>query len=219
MIGTESQTLDQLAALSRAQHTAAIEYLKPWEKQTTSRVVEAYQLQESNGNVIVRCWQLVPEISDCTHCWRSFRIDRIQKVADGGSTFEPRRKMTICEGELHPFAFNREPRAATAKSRVQGKEIVISFEIGHGLPDPDAPVSRYKRAVEGFLADGVVTLSEMTDALEKFEDVPEEEKRMAHAQVFAGALHEVMLDGKITDAESQYLHKLGENLRTLGWAP
>jgi hypothetical protein len=73
--------------------------------------------------------------------------------------------------------------------------------------------------IEGFLADGKISMGEMCDAVEKFDGLGEQQKRVAHARIFAGALEEVMLDGIITDAEAAYLSRVGENLRALGWAP
>jgi predicted DNA-binding transcriptional regulator YafY len=107
--GDERRLLDQLVKLAEGNRLVMLSYAKPGEAVSTDRLVEPYHLQESGAEkLMVRCWQLEPPIVDRAK-WRNFRLDRILRLADGGSTFQPRCPVTIHCGEVSPFEWGHDP--------------------------------------------------------------------------------------------------------------
>lgn len=190
--------LDLIVALSRQQRTAKIVYKKVAEPEPTIRTVEPYTLQEHNDNLMVRAWQLVPELASCDNCWRTFRIDRIVSVVDGGEEFDPRRPVTIAEGEIYKWAIQR--RSETLNPVNLAPAVYLQF-------------------VETSLLDGRLTKDEVDGAYLRAKAITPEQKRAVHAKVYAAVLQEVALDGEVTDDEDDYLQQVRDFLRTLGWAP
>lgn len=189
--------LDVLVKSADARHLAEIRYRKPAESWADARLVEPYSLLEANERFSVRCWQDRPP-SATSSAWRCFRVDRIIRASDSGQPFKPRRALSLCDGEVQKF---RKP-VGLAKP-----------------PSPDDELRRYINYVEECLLDEQITLDQLKCAVEDFPRVTEERKRVAHAKIFVAATIEVMVDGTITECESDYLHRIGEKLRELGWAP
>ena len=189
------RTLSELVGLSSKCRTALIHYLKPGEDRFTERHIEPYRLQETgSGNLMVQCWQLNPIILD-HHKWRNFRLDRIIRIADGGSTFTPRCAVTICDGEVR------------------------AFEWGHDPAQTLGPAAEYFQYIEQSMLDGRITPDEIKRARELALPLSVDQRRGMHAQIFSNVLQEVLQDSDVSEKEARYLSGVREFLSVLGWAP
>jgi hypothetical protein len=112
-------------------------------------------------------------------------------VNDGGAAFVPRRRITLCDGEVHSFT----PRA------------VLSV------------AERYMGYIETAMLDGRVTVEELTEARKIGERLDVNRRRGIHGLVMANVLQEVLQDGEVTDREAAYIAGVREFLERLGWAP
>jgi len=191
--GTDD-VLAEIVRFAESRRLTCIAYQKPGEWSDTQRFVEPYRLQESTASLMVQCWQVDPAIED--RCkWRNFRIDRISSVCDGGRTFEPRIPITLGTGEVTAFEWGHEPA------------VILG------------PAAEYFNFVESAMLDGLVTADEFAKAQELGGRVSMDERRGAHARVFANVLQEVLQDSAVSDKEAAYLAKVRAFLSRLGWAP
>jgi hypothetical protein len=154
---------------------ARISYSKPGERAWTVRIVEPYALV-GNG-------------------WRSFRVDRITSVSDGGGAFAPRSRVALGGSNLYEY------QTAVAD------------------PDDRDPETVYRRYLQGAVLDGNFDEDEIAHAAELAEGLSFEALKVAHAHVFAAVIHEVLLDGQIQDHETVFLDNVRRALQRLGWAP
>ena len=96
-----------------------------------------------------------------------------------------------------------------------------------GTPGGNAPVSDadpsaiYAHAVHEVLADFYVTVDEIRklNALKEKYQMREEQVRAVHAAVFSWLLTTFGSDGWLDDSERDYLMRVRDCLRNLGWAP
>lgn len=190
----EGDVLSALCGLAEKSRVAFLLYRKPGEDGCTERHVEPYRLQESGGNLMVQTWQLKPAIGDRTK-WRNFRIDRIQSVADGGSTFSPRCPVTIHLGEVN------------------------AFEWGHDPVQTLGPAVEYQQCIEDAMLDNRVTPSEIAQAKTIGIKLSLAQLRGVHGQVYCNILQEVLRDGEISQQENEYLAGVRMVLAKLGWEP
>jgi predicted DNA-binding transcriptional regulator YafY len=183
-----------LTECARARRLILLEYLKAGEAACSRRLVEPYVLQEYDDNLMVQCWQLDPAIHDPLK-WRNFRLDRVKNMADGGATFEPRARITICDGDVGEWSMESEPDLL------------------------ETPTMRYRRFVESAMLDGRLNQGELNEALRIRAPISREQARAVHAMVLRDVLSEVLKDEQISNAEVEYLARVRAFLKQLGWAP
>jgi len=87
----------------------------------------------SQGNIIVRTWQVDPVLSD--EAWRNFRVDRMVSVRNSGQFFSPRTTVTIDDGIITEFRMDDDGNAGSSVS----------------LP---SPAEKYFRYIEKAMLDG-----------------------------------------------------------------
>lgn len=184
--------LDTIVGLARASRTATIYYQKLGQSEASRRTIEPYHLLSNNDAMMLLSWQLDPRVSE--PCWRSFRLDRISDVTDGGSVFTPRRPVTICDGEIREFA-----------------EVCARRERD--------PVESYRRCLMKAVADLRLTEGEYTRAENMAERIPRKDLKLVHSQVFASVLFDLTMDAQLSEADDEFISALRGFMERIGWAP
>jgi predicted DNA-binding transcriptional regulator YafY len=189
-----TEILDTLVSVARAERAAVIHYHKPGEAVYTVRTVEPYSLKESAaGDLSVTCWQVQPILP--TQGWRHFRVDRIERALDSGITFTPRRRVTLHDGVVETYSRSNDP-------------------VRH-----ETTSTRYHRTLVQSLMDRVLSEAEERELRKLQENLDIEDIKGIHGAVFAAILEEVSADGRITDSEEDYISETREKLARLCWAP
>lgn len=186
--------LDTIVSLARSGRTSRIFYQKIGQKIPHPRVIEPYHLISHEEILMVRSWQVDPEVEG-THCWRNFRIDRIKDVSDGGVTYAPRTAVTICDGDVREFAASHKKSVRTD------------------------PVAIYRAHLLEAISDKALTELEVQRAQDLARKLPKKKIKLVHTQVFAEVLFDVLLDHDISDDEDDFLGSLRSFMDTVGWAP
>lgn len=184
--------LSALQQLGESQRLAVIDYQKPGALELTRRWVEPYQLQHTDSALMVLCWQVDPQTMERTS-WRNFRIDRMRGVWDGGRVFVPRMPVTLHHGESRAFRFGHQGELSA--------------------------VNDYFQFLETAMLDGKISQRELGRAEELGRLLSVDQVRAVHAQIFAGILREVLIDGMLDDREAAYLVTVRKMLKKLGYSP
>jgi predicted DNA-binding transcriptional regulator YafY len=96
--------------------TVAILYLKPGEEDCRGRIIEPHAIFTIEGHTYVQGYQLEP-VPDHDTPWRTFRMDRVRNVRDGGATFNPRHNVPDPDFRKKPRGPHRteRPRRSVAE--------------------------------------------------------------------------------------------------------
>ena len=187
------ETLNELMKIAARQTMAVIGYKKPFDAEASVRVIEPYDLQQHCGNLMVRAWQVDPDVSR-TDAWRNFRIDRILAVSDSRQPFKPRCRQRMLDGEVSDWKMEEE-----------------SF--------PTDPIEIYEKSVNDALRDRRVSKEELEAIKRARRGLSDPEMRAVHARVYADALNELANDDDVDSVEMKYAKDLRQFLEHLGWAP
>lgn len=183
------RTLIECAEQTRV---AQILYRKPREKETPKRRVETYKFVEGVDGILVRCFQVGGDGGKAPG-WRCFKADMIVHAEPDRELFVPRTRITISDGEIHPFTVTRRPRLSKQ--------------------------DQYYALLEQILWDGVITTEERHKAKEFVIQLDDEAIRTAHARIFADVIREMLIDGTLSSDEQVYLASVRNFLDALGWSP
>ena len=184
--------LKTILGAAEKNHLVEIEYRKPGEARPMARIVEPYGLQSVRGKRLVRCWQVDPDpLGDA---WRSFRAGRIVGAREINKEFEPREPITLTHGKI--TTLTHEPETTE-----------------------ESPSRRYYTYLEAAMLDGRITKEEMHEARRIAEPLDRNHLRAAHAHVYRDVLDELLIDGRLDDAEEDYLRRVSVFLHRLGWVP
>ena len=175
---------------------AKIEYRKPGDKRSSTRLVEPYEFQFHRDNTMVFCWQAKPQPVH-SDGWRTFRVDRISAASVTNQRFKPKIQVTLNDGTVTEWEKGYRPEVK--------------------LPPP--PGKAYMKCIEDALLDNRVTKDEIENAQLFKIGLDDHQIRGVHAQVYANILGEMLIDGEIDDKEARYLKGVSAFLEKLGWAP
>ena len=197
-------SVHEVARLAGAGRVVRLTYRRPGEGAAGEYLVEPYRFHDGAGGPALHAWQLEPAPEGRAEGWRDFRLDRVTSVSDGGRTFEPRAPVTVARDLPAPG-----PATGGPGFKGFGERPIAA------MGDADA----YCRQIEEAMLDGRVTEEEMALAEALRDRVEIDERKAAHARVFASVLHEVLQDGRISHREELYLQNVRAFLDKLGWAP
>ncbi len=183
--------LRELIAIAEQSHLAEILYRKSPADQTGPRIVEPYTLTEGKQDIMVRAFQVEPKAKAG---WKYFMVHRIVEVKDTGTTFDPRRAITMTTGE-----------------------IIQVFEPWNVW---DATVASYRDLVLSAVADMEVSLAEVEeiDVFKKANEVSKEMVRSVHSSILMSCLTHMLDDGVLDERERQEISQLQACFDQLGWA-
>lgn len=187
MITPAVQTLAELGSRRRL---AELYYRKgSSSKKLPRRLVEPYNFTQGSQDVMVRCYQIEPEEG-----WRFFMLHKIDRVADAGAIFNPRRTVRLDTGEID-LTFQERP---------------------YWTPE----LQGYRDLVSDALADGKVTKEERLE-IETYamnNGISLQQLRFVHASIFYRCLGAILDDGQVDADERVQLRFLNRVLRALGWS-
>ena len=199
------KVLPEIARLAEAGRVVRLGYRRPGDGAgpAAEYLVEPYAVRRGAAGPVLHAWQLSPPPEGRPDGWRDFRLDRIVSAADGGADFRPREPVTLRAAD--------GPAAATAGESFQawGEQPIATMGAAES----------YYRQLEAAMLDGKVTDEEMALAESLRDRVDANERKAAHARVFASVLNEVLQDARITHREELYLQNVRAFLDRLGWAP
>jgi len=185
-----STVLKTLAELGSQRRLAELYYRKGVAtKSLPRRLVEPYTLTQGAQDAMVLCYQIEPEEG-----WRFFMLDKIDRVADAGAIFNPRRKIRIDAGETD-LRYEERP---------------------YWTPE----LQTYRDMVSDALADGKVTKEERLE-IETFamsNGISLQQLRFVHASIFHRCLGAIIEDGEVDAEERAQLQFLHRVLQALGWS-
>jgi len=182
--------LNRLIELSGQKRKTALSYKRHGNDVSERRVVEAYNLTNGKGDLLVRCFQVEPDEG-----WRFFSISRIESVDDAGDSFVPRVPLSLASIEIDP--------------RMQE-----SFSRG-----PTTPEKQYEALIVDAMTDGVVTEEEF-GAIAKFvadSNLSDEDRMLVHAKLMHECLGAIIEDNAVEPAERELITFLHKTLARLGW--
>ena len=127
------EPLKRLVEIAAKKHLAEVFYRKTATSEAIApRTVEPYGLTQGKQDPMVRCYQL-----DQQEGWRYFMIHKLDDVRDTGTTFKPRRRITLPQVKVDQ---RYEPDPHWTKS-----------------------IQHYRNLVGDAMADGVVTRDEIRE--------------------------------------------------------
>jgi len=191
---SETDNVAVLADIATNHRIAKIQYHKPSQKAAPWRWIEPYKLVEGYDSLLIRCFQLRSDDPKAKGGWKCFRADRVGMIEDTGEPFKPRTKITLMTGE-------------------------IEGENRYGQRVGQDPQARYLAHLQDAMMDGIITPEELATAQDLQGSLSPSRLRAVHGSVYAAVLQAALIDGEVTDAETDYLQKVKEFLDTLGWAP
>ena len=129
--GEEEQLIRTLSDAIEQHRLVQIEYLKPEERETTTRVIEPYRFERTLPNWYLHAWDTTREAA------RSFRLDRMREASVLKETFEPRPDFeTASRLRVARVWFSREQaRWRIERGAVQLEDGSALEELGFGSPD------------------------------------------------------------------------------------
>jgi hypothetical protein len=192
--GSEMDALNKLIDLASQCRTAVVLHRRPREPTPIRRLVEPHQLTQAEDRLILICWQIDPETHGRT-AWRRLRVDCLEDVQDGGSTFHPKAEIRMARGE------------------------VVEHEMAYEPPGLPEAVNTYYRVVVDSTADGRLVASQVAAAKEAARLISLEQIRAVHGRVFLEKLRALVDRGLIDIPASDQLIVLRKMLKRLGWAP
>jgi hypothetical protein len=204
---TEEATMDavhEVVRLAEAGRVVRLSYRRPGEGAAGEYLVEPYRFHRGPDGPVLHAWQLEPPRQGRTGAWRDFRLDRITAAADAGRSFQPRIPVTVARDLPSPG-----PATGGPDFKGFGERPIAAM----------GDAEDYFRQLEEAMLDGRVTEEEMALAEGLRDRVEIQERKAAHARVFASVLHEVLQDGRISHREELYLRNVRAFLDRLGWAP
>ncbi|MFA6636727.1 MAG: WYL domain-containing protein [Candidatus Omnitrophota bacterium] len=185
----DNKIIDQLTELAVKHHVVSLVYQKSLSDLTPSpRLIEPYSLSQGKQDIMLRAYQLAPEEG-----WRFFMLHKIIGISDNGTSFKPRKKVTIQTGEITP-----------------------TFHPYESWTDA---VQKYRNMVLSFLSDRVITEGEKKK-LQKFveeENLQISEIRGVHLSIFSECLQHVLRDGIVDDGEAREIELLNNCLTSCGY--
>lgn len=192
------RNLDAIVTCAKSRFLAHITYKKPGDDWVTERYVEPYSLSNSQGNIIVRTWQVDPVL--CDEAWRCFRVDRMVLVRNSGQFFSPRTTVTIDDGIITEFRMDDDGNAGSSVS----------------LP---SPAEKYFRYIEKAMLDGEMKKGELIHAKKLAMGLRPTQIKAQHALAYANLIDELTMDGDLSEDEEDLLTNMRVFLMELGWAP
>lgn len=189
---TGVSTLETLMSLAVQQKCAFITYQKPYDAESTKRLIEPYDLQQHAGNLMVRAWQVDPDTGE-REAWRNFRLDRIVSITDSGASFKPRVRQSMLDGEVKDWKME--------------EEVIVD------------PIEIYERTLVAALRDKRIQKHELQEIMAAKAALTPGEMRAVHARVYASELEDIAMDDDIDESEMKYAKDLRGFLQHLGWAP
>jgi hypothetical protein len=173
-----------------------IAYKKTGESWTTTRIVEPYSITFTQSEaLIVLTRQIEPYVGHPG--WRNFRLDRIVSVKNTSRHFKPFIPVTILDCP-EPFVYNETPDAQ---------------------PSEPSYSEKYFFQLEAALQDGNLTKHEFECMKILQGPLLASEVKALHAQLYANTIDDIVADGKLTQAEEDYLQNVRVFLGQLGWCP
>ncbi|MEL6739326.1 MAG: WYL domain-containing protein [Planctomycetota bacterium] len=176
------------------QRVATIRYRKrASDTRLVPRSVEPYALSEGNCGMLVRCYQLAPELG-----WRTFSAHKIVSTEMTDRIFKPRRKITIPAAVLEQRMARRnaEPTILMTPGRRAYLDIVL-----------DA------------MADGDVSAEELAaiETMKQQGEIELDDVRYAHAHLLHQCLGLSLADGEVSTEEVNEMRFLQRVFAALGW--
>jgi predicted DNA-binding transcriptional regulator YafY len=181
--------VQMLVNLAKANRCGELYYRKGATRETIRpRIVEPYAFVQGKQDLMVHCYQLLPEEG-----WRYFMAHKIDRVADGGEPFTPRRSISMPTGEVDEVY----------------------------RPDPLWSEGRrsYRDLVGDALADGSMDAEEREEVerVIRVYSLTMDDIRFVHASLYHRCLGAVIEDGFVTDVEIEQIRFLHRTLWQIGW--
>ncbi len=183
-----NHVFQQLIPIAKSSHIAAIQYQKAvLDNNPIIRLIEPYSLVQGKQDIMLRAFQVDAEAG-----WRFFMLHKIIKVSDHGTTFTPRRKITLTDGVI-TNTYN-------------------PFESW------TPPVQKYRDLILETLADMQVTEREqkIIRDFRKVNNISTTDMLTVHNSIFNNCQKQILCDGIIDTEETKQLSELNQCLGMCG---